>query len=157
MFLCCTSLWIVLRCQWGSLTAAIHCEVIINDLLSRLIMSSVRENDLQTDLDPAGIHHILREHCNRQLCHILSSLLLMLMFYGLKWHPVIVFFLSCFLMSFHQLNGGKKIMQQGIYWIVFVIVLLEKKWQETESGRKWKLWWYMFGIGQSRWNLIYSW
>lgn len=61
--------------------AAIHCEVIINDLLSGLIMSILRENDLPTDLDPAGIHQVLAELCNRQLCHTLSSLLLMLMFW----------------------------------------------------------------------------
>lgn len=82
-------------CQRGRFMAPIHCEVIINDLLSGLIMSILRENDLQTDLDPAGIHQVLRERCNRQLCHTLSSLLLMLMFFSLKWLPVIVFFLSC--------------------------------------------------------------
>lgn len=46
--------------------AAIHCEVIINDLLSELIMTILRESDLQADLDPAGIHQVLTEHCNRQ-------------------------------------------------------------------------------------------
>lgn len=38
------------------------------------------ENDLQADLDPAGIHQVLTENCNGQLCHTLGSLLLMLMF-----------------------------------------------------------------------------
>lgn len=113
MFLCCTSLWIVLWCQWGSFTAAIHCEVIINDLLSGLIMSILRENDLQTYLDPAGIHQALTEHCNRQLCHTLSSLLLMLMFFSLKWLPVIVFFLSCL----PDVISPAKRQHQGIYWI----------------------------------------
>lgn len=58
-------------------------------------MSILRESDLQTDLDPAGIHQVLTRHCNRQLCHALGSLLLMLMFFRLKWLPVIVFFFSC--------------------------------------------------------------
>lgn len=46
--------------------AAIHCEVIISDLLSELIMTVLRGNDLQADLDPAGIHQVLTEHWNRQ-------------------------------------------------------------------------------------------
>lgn len=79
----------------GSCTAAIRCKVIINDLLSGLIMSILRENDLQTDLDPVGIHQVLTEHCNRQLCHRLGCLLLMLMLFSLKWLHIIVSFLSC--------------------------------------------------------------
>lgn len=77
----------------GCFTATICCEVIISDLLLGLIMSILRKNDLQTDLDPAGIHQVLTKRCNRQLCHRLSSLLLML--FSLKWLPIIVFFLSC--------------------------------------------------------------
>lgn len=122
--------------------------VIINDLLSGLIMSILRENDLQTDLDPAGIHQVLTEHCNRQLCHILSSLLLMLMFFSLKWLPVIVFFLSCLPDVISPTKWQKKNHASGHLLDLCVTVLLEKKWQESEVGRKWKLHWT--GWRQSR-------
>lgn len=101
VFLCCTSLWGVSGCHWESFMAAIHCQVIINDLLSRLIMSILQEDDLQADLDPAGTHQVLTEHCNRQFRHTLSSVLLRLIsfffFFCLKWIPIIVLFLSSLL------------------------------------------------------------
>lgn len=74
---------------------AVHREVIISDLLSGSIISIFRENDLQADVPPAGIHQGLTENCNRGLCHRLGSLLLMLMIFALKWPPIIVFLLSC--------------------------------------------------------------
>lgn len=49
-----------------------HCEVIINDLLSLLIMSVLWENDVPTNLDPAGFHQVLTEHSNRKLYHTLQ-------------------------------------------------------------------------------------
>lgn len=114
----------MLWCQWGSFTAAIHCEVIINDLLSGLIMSILRENDLQTDLDPAGIHQILAEHCNR---HTLSSLLLMLMFFSLKWLPIIVFFLSCLPDVISAAKRQKKNHASGHLLDLYVILREKKK------------------------------
>lgn len=75
--------------------AAIHCEVIINDLLSELIMTVLRESDLQADLDPAGIHQVLTEHCNRQPHIQLLAIDADFFFSSLKWLPDIVFFLSC--------------------------------------------------------------
>lgn len=74
---------------------AICREVIISDLLSGPIISIFRENDLQTDVPPAGIHQGLTENCNRGLCHRLGSSLLMLMIFALKWPAIIVFLLSC--------------------------------------------------------------
>lgn len=79
----------------GSCTAVICCKVIISDLLLGLIMSILGENDFQKHLDPVEIHQGLTEHCNRQLCHRLGSLLLMLMLFPLKGLPIIVSFLSC--------------------------------------------------------------
>lgn len=70
-------------------------EVIISDFLSGSIISIFGENDLQTDVPPAGIHQGLTENCNIGLCHRLGSLLLMLMIFALKWLPIIVFLLSC--------------------------------------------------------------
>lgn len=78
------------RCE-----VAVRREVIISDLLSGSIISIFRENDLQADAPPAGIHQGLTENCNRVLCHRLGSLLLMLMIFALKWPPIIVFLLSC--------------------------------------------------------------
>lgn len=69
-------------------------EVIISDLLSGYIISIFRENDLQTDVPPAGIHQGLTKNCNRGLCHRLGSSLLILMIFALKWPPI-VFLLLC--------------------------------------------------------------
>lgn len=64
-------------------------------LLSGSIISIFRENDLQTDVPPAGIHQGLTENYNRGLYHGLGSSLLMLMIFAPKWPPIIVFLLSC--------------------------------------------------------------
>lgn len=75
--------------------AAVCREVIISDFLSGSILNISRENDLQSDVPPAGLHQGLTENCNGWLCHRLGSLLLMLMIFALKWPPIIVFFLLC--------------------------------------------------------------
>lgn len=75
--------------------AAVCREVIMSELFSGSILSISRENDLQTDVPPAGIHQGLTENCNGWLCHRLGSLPLMLMIFALKWPPIIVFFLLC--------------------------------------------------------------
>lgn len=70
-------------------------EVIITDFLSGSIISIFRQNDLQTDVPPAGIHQGLTENRNRGLCHRLGFSLLILMIFALKWPPIIVFLPSC--------------------------------------------------------------